>query len=95
MAATSIDKLATMANHIALFFKSYPREQAVAGIAAHIQSFWTPKMRETLRFHRNDHPGLEPLVVEAMSPRVDAMSPAEKEVAGPGRVGALGAVDAG
>ncbi len=95
MAQKPVDKLAAMANQIALFFKSYPDEKAIAGIASHIEAFWTPRMREALCAARNDHPGLDRLVVEAMAPKVAAMSPAAKEAAGPGRVGALGAVDAG
>ena len=37
----------------------------------------------------------EPLALEAMSPEVAARDPAEKADAGPGKVGELGAVDAG
>ncbi len=37
--------LVRMANQIAGFFDSYPREKAVAGIADHIRSFWDPRMR--------------------------------------------------
>jgi len=36
------------ANQIALFFASYPREQAVAGVADHLQKFWEPRMRRQL-----------------------------------------------
>lgn len=38
------DKLLRMANQIAAFFRSYPEEEAVAGIHKHIVAFWTPKM---------------------------------------------------
>ncbi|MGE0570400.1 MAG: formate dehydrogenase subunit delta [Dehalococcoidia bacterium] len=31
-------------NQIALFFASYPREEAVAGIADHLLKFWEPRM---------------------------------------------------
>jgi formate dehydrogenase subunit delta len=38
-----------MANDIGNFFKSQPnRDDAIAGIANHIRSYWTPKMREKL-----------------------------------------------
>lgn len=37
--------LVRMANQIAGFFDSYPKEKAVAGIADHILSFWDPRMR--------------------------------------------------
>lgn len=43
-AATQEDKLLRMANQIASFFRSYPDEEAVAGVHKHIQAFWTPKM---------------------------------------------------
>ena len=52
MSATSnADKLVRMANQIATFFRSYPEEEAVAGIHKHIVAFWTPKMRATLESH--------------------------------------------
>ncbi len=35
-------KLDHMANQIAAFFRSYPEEEAVAGIHDHIRSFWSP-----------------------------------------------------
>ena len=38
-----------MANQIAAFFEAYPRAEAVDGIAKHIRSFWTPRMRRRLR----------------------------------------------
>ncbi len=94
-AAKPVDKLAAMANQIATFFRSYPDDKAIAGIASHIEAFWTPRMRETLRVHAPTHVGLDPLVVRAVSTRVEAMSPAAREIAGPERLGALGAVDAG
>ena len=37
--------LVRMANQIAGFFDSYPREKAVAGVADHILNFWDPRMR--------------------------------------------------
>ncbi|SDN57570.1 formate dehydrogenase subunit delta [Methylobacterium phyllostachyos] len=43
-ALTQEDKLLRMANQIASFFRSYPEEEAVAGIHKHIVAFWTPKM---------------------------------------------------
>ena len=90
-----IDKLTMMANQIAQFFRSYPHDQAVAGIAHHIEAFWTPKMREAFKGGLGDVPNVDPLVLEAMSPEVEARDPVEKAAAGPGKVGELGAVDAG
>jgi formate dehydrogenase subunit delta len=95
MAATSVDKLTMMANQIALFFRSYPHDEAVAGIARHLRNFWTPKMRTMLTEVRLTQKGLEPLVAEALVFKPKAESPTSKEAAGPGQVGALGAVDAG
>ena len=43
-AVTQEDKLLRMANQIASFFRSYPEEEAVAGVHKHIEAFWTPKM---------------------------------------------------
>ncbi len=95
MSRAPIDKLAMMANQIAQFFGSYPHDEAVAGIASHIEAFWTPKMIGVLKAAMHDVPHLDPIVVEAFSPQVEAMDPAEKSDMGPGKVGELGAVDAG
>ena len=95
MTKSPIDKLAMMANQIAAFFKSYPHDEAVAGIASHIEAFWTPKMIATFKAGMADQGSVDPLVLEAMSPEVEARDPAEKAAAGPGKVGELGAVDAG
>ena len=95
MSKAPIDKLAMMANQIAQFFGSYPHDEAVAGIASHIEAFWTPKMIATFKEEMGAVERLDPLVLEAMSPEVAARDPAEKADAGPGKVGELGAVDAG
>ena len=95
MAMAEIDKLTMMANQIAQFFRSYPHDEAVAGIASHIEAFWTPRMIGVLRASAGEASGLDPLVVDAFSPAVDAMAPAEKVAMGPGKLGELGAVDAG
>ena len=47
-AMTQEDKLLRMANQIATFFRSYPEEEAVAGIQKHITAFWTPRMVDRL-----------------------------------------------
>ncbi|MGL4487884.1 MAG: formate dehydrogenase subunit delta [Rhizobiaceae bacterium] len=41
--------LVRMANQIADFYKPYPREEAVKGVAEHITMFWEPRMRGKLR----------------------------------------------
>lgn len=38
-------KLLRMAGQIADFWRAYPKAQAVEGISAHINKFWTPRMR--------------------------------------------------
>lgn len=38
-------KLLHMAGQIADFWRAYPQDQAVEGIATHINKFWTPRMR--------------------------------------------------
>ena len=42
------EKLVRMANQIADFFHSKPREEGIAGIAEHINKFWEPRMRRQL-----------------------------------------------
>ena len=62
----SAERLAYMANQIAGYFAAYGRDEAVAGIADHLQKFWEPRMRRALlaRLESGDH-GLHPLVVAA------------------------------
>ena len=88
-------KLAHMANQIATFFRSYPEEQAVAGIQDHIVSFWSPRMRIDLT-QALDEPELklDPLVVSAFRRISAATSPTHKATAGPETVGTMGS-DAG
>jgi len=42
------ERLVAMANDIGNYFRPQSREEAIAGIAAHIQRFWTPRMRQKL-----------------------------------------------
>jgi len=50
------EHLVQMANDIGNFFRSEPnREDAIAGIANHIDKFWTRRMREKLTAHLADH----------------------------------------
>ncbi len=42
------EHLVKMANQIATFFRSYPEEEAVAGVQKHITAFWTPRMVDRL-----------------------------------------------
>jgi formate dehydrogenase subunit delta len=59
-------KLIYMANQIARFMESKPRSEGLAGLAAHINDFWEPRMRRHL-FEVLDKggAGLRPLVIEA------------------------------
>ena len=42
------EHLVKMANDIGNFFRAQPKPEAVAGIANHIRSFWSPRMRKKL-----------------------------------------------
>jgi formate dehydrogenase subunit delta len=58
-------QLVKMANDIGNFFRSDPdREEAIAGIAKHIDSFWTKSMRRKIAAHGED--GLDELPREAL-----------------------------
>jgi formate dehydrogenase subunit delta len=66
-AARGSGHLIQMANDIGNFFRSQPRrEDAIAGIANHIASFWTKRMREKLMAHleQGGH-GLDELPLQA------------------------------
>ena len=59
-------KLIYMANQIAGFFKTQPADEAVAGVAMHINKFWEPRMRrEFFAIVDAGGEGLMPLVIEA------------------------------
>ena len=89
-------KLDHMANQIAAFFRSYPDEEAVAGIHDHIRSFWSPSMRRDLVARADTgKASLDPLVVAALHALTTGRSPARREAAGPAEVGEIGASDAG
>jgi formate dehydrogenase subunit delta len=62
----SADKIARMANQISQFMESKPHGEGLAGLAAHINDFWEPRMRRQL-FDLIDAggAGLRPLVLEA------------------------------
>jgi formate dehydrogenase subunit delta len=89
------EKLVRMANQIAAFFRSYPQDEAVAGIHKHIVAFWTPRMREQLVAYcaEADH-GLDPLALTALHITPKARSPIRDAVTDPHEQG-MGASDAG
>ena len=66
MSGNAHEKLIYMANQISKFFESKPHAEGVAGIAAHINDFWEPRMRRHF-FEVVDAggAGLRPLVLEA------------------------------
>lgn len=61
------EKLVLMANQIATFFATQGADRAVPQIAAHIQSFWDPRMRQAIRAHvAAGGAGLQPLARAAI-----------------------------
>jgi len=75
------EKLVRMANQIATFFHSKPREESVAGVAEHINKFWEPRMRRQM-FEMIDAggKGFDELVLAA-SPLIRRPAPEEKPAA--------------
>jgi formate dehydrogenase subunit delta len=56
-----------MANQIALFFASYPKEEAVAGVTDHLRKFWEPRMRKQItEYVAQGGGGLHELAFEAV-----------------------------
>jgi formate dehydrogenase subunit delta len=54
-------------NQIAQYFSTYPREEAVAGVAEHIQKFWEKRMRQQLNeYIASGGSGLNELALEAV-----------------------------
>ena len=69
------EKLVRMANQIAAFFRSYPQDEAVAGIHKHIVAFWTPRMRTQLtEYIEGGAEDLNPLVTAAIAPKAKVKS---------------------
>lgn len=96
----SAEKIARMANQIAVYFRSYPEAEAVAGVAEHVKAFWTPAMLAQLYAIADEKAQpLDPLVIAATrllrggaEPRAE--DPASRSTDGPDAVGQLGS-DAG
>lgn len=74
------EKLVRMANQIAAFFHSRPREEGVAGVAEHINKFWEPRMRRQF-FEMLDSggEGFDELVVVASARIKRPITPAEAD----------------
>jgi formate dehydrogenase subunit delta len=65
--------LVRMANQIVDYYQAYPEDEAVAGIAAHIRSFWDPRMRSVLENHvAGGGAGLKPLALKAVKQMTQA-----------------------
>ena len=55
------------ANQIALFFASYPHDEAVASVQDHLQKFWEKRMRrQIIQYVAESGAGLHPLALEAV-----------------------------
>jgi formate dehydrogenase subunit delta len=62
-----IDKLVHTANQIAENFGTMPEPEAIAGAAAHLRLYWTPKMvREIIAFADQGRPGLNAIAARAV-----------------------------
>lgn len=62
----SPDKLARMANQIAMAFRNRPHAEAVSGIAGHLSDFWEPRMRaQFFALVASDPDLFDPLVIAA------------------------------
>ena len=62
------EQMVHMANQIALFFGSYPKEEAVAGVADHLKKFWERRMRQQIfEYVDAGGSGLNRLVIEAVA----------------------------
>jgi len=62
----SPEKMVTMANQIATFFKTQPGTDQADRIAAHLSDFWDPRMRAQLQSYVSEGgKGLDALVLDA------------------------------
>ncbi len=61
------DQMVHMANQIAVFFASYPREEAIEGVADHLKKFWERRMLEqAFQYVGEGGSGLHEIAVEAL-----------------------------
>ena len=61
------DSMIHRANQIALYFASYPHEEAVAGVLDHFKKFWEPRMRnQIIAYVSGGGQGLHALALEAV-----------------------------
>jgi formate dehydrogenase subunit delta len=77
----SAEHLVKMANDIGNFFRAEPvREDAIVGIANHIDKFWTKRMRQKMAAHGDA--GLDELPREALRRLANQTVATKKEPAG-------------
>lgn len=62
------DKMVHNLNQIAQFFSSYPKEEAIEGIANHLRMYWVPRMRRQIIEYVDKESGasLHELAIEAV-----------------------------
>jgi formate dehydrogenase subunit delta len=61
------EQMVHMANQIARFFASYPRDEAVAGVIDHLEKFWEPRMRkQIIAYVAEGGAGLDDLALQAV-----------------------------
>ena len=72
-----IDNLVRMANRIGEFYAGFPdADEAQAGIAGHLKSFWEPRMRREILAHvERGGEGLSRIVREAIAAHREALLP--------------------
>jgi formate dehydrogenase subunit delta len=69
------EHLVAMANDIGNYFRIQGRDEAIAGIANHIQRYWTPRMRQKLNAYlAQGNGGLDELPRAAVD-RLNAQGP--------------------
>lgn len=72
------DRLLRTLDGLAAFYAAYPEEEAVAGMAAHIRSFWNPRMRAAIAARlRGEAPGLSPLARAALAAAIEVDTPSQ------------------
>ncbi len=68
MSIAKIDKLARMANQIGAAFGAMPEREAIAGAAAHLKLYWTPKMiHEIVTYADSGRAGLNAVAAGAVA----------------------------